>query len=123
MLHFIHNTAHLPGSAHGILLEAGSYSGVVVDNNIFNYLGYAGGRTILEFTGKGKGTKLNLNCVSSAFGFSGTTLARKAATHTLQDLQLSFRSLDLADENPGASLRGSCFDIYSQEKLFVLRKP
>lgn len=119
-LHIIGNTMHLGTFSPALLVETDDYSGIVVDNNILSYPVFAGSYPI-EFKGRGEGTRINLNCYASTSGNTGNAIANKLATNTLPNLVLSFRDLDPTDPEAGQSHRGTCFDIYTQEKLSVLK--
>jgi hypothetical protein len=121
VLHFIGNTVLMAGSASGIIVETDGYSGIVVSNNIFHYTAPKGAQRVLQFNGSGSGTKINLNCLSSASGPTGDLVSEKLATNSVINLVLAFRPTGPAETNPGASIRGSCFDIFQQENHSVLK--
>jgi hypothetical protein len=122
-VHFLKNTVHMTSSARGVIVDAADYSGVIIDNNIFNYGAPPQNPFVLYFQGNGQGTRVNLNCFSAdppATGW-GIKPANKLATKTVAGLALPFRDFAHA-ALPGESLRGTCMDIYSQEYLGALKQ-
>lgn len=119
-IHFFRNTVLL--RSRGVAIEAeGDYSGLIVDNNILHFLEPAQGGIVLPLRAKGQGTRINLNCLSYPYMGMAPPLSNRLVTNSLAGANIPFASLNPEDSNAGLSLRGTCFDIYAQERMGALK--